>query len=188
MGTPKAPHSLSDVADVSVRPARPTDARLIADLQLEIWRADYADLLPAGALEALSPIEAAEQWAAAIAGPPTPAHAVLVALEGNELVGFAATAPSTDPDFEAGAAGELLILLVSAAHRRSGHGSRLMAAAMTGLQDAGRTAATAWLLVGDLVLREFLEGAGWALDGAQRELAADEPVKQVRLHTDLAEP
>lgn len=185
IGTRKAPHSLSDMADVSVRPARPTDARLIADLQLEIWRADYADLLPAGALEALSPLDAAEQWAAAIAGPPTSAHAVLVALEGNQIVGFAATAPSTDPDLDDGTAGELLILLVSAGHRRSGHGSRLMAAAISGLQDAGRTQATAWLLEGDLVLRGFLEGAGWALDGARRELEADEPVLQVRLQTDL---
>lgn len=175
------------MADVSVRPARPTDARLIADLQLKIWRADYAALLPTGALEALSPIEATEQWAAAIATPPTAAHAVLVALEGNQLVGFAATAPSTDPDFEAGSAGELLLLLVATEHRRSGHGSRLMAAAMSGLRDAGCTSATAWLLAGDLVLREFLEGAGWALDGAQRELEAAEPVKQVRLQTDLAE-
>jgi GNAT superfamily N-acetyltransferase len=175
------------VADVSVRPALPTDARLIADLQIEVWRADYAELLPAGALEALSPIEVAEQWAAAAAQPPTRAHAVLVALEGNQVVGFAATAPSSDPDLEEETAGELLILLVSADHRRSGHGSRLMAAAVSGLQDAGRMQATAWLLEGDVVLREFFEGAGWALDGAVRELDAGGPVKQIRLQTDLTD-
>ena len=175
------------MADVSVRPARATDARLIADLQLEAWRADYADLLPAGALAALSAIEAAEQWAASITQAPTRAHAVLVALAGDELVGFAATAPATDPDLEDGVTGELLILLVSAAHRRAGHGSRLMAAAITELRDSGRTRATAWLLEGDLVLRDFLEGAGWALDGAQRELDAGEPVRQVRLQTDLTD-
>jgi GNAT superfamily N-acetyltransferase len=174
------------VADVSVRPALPTDARLIADLQIEVWRADYADLLPAGALEALSPIEVAEQWAAATAQPPTRAHAVLVALEGNQVVGFTATAPSSDPDLDEETAGELLILLVAGNHRRSGHGSRLMAAAVNGLQDAGRMQATAWLLEGDVVLREFFEGAGWALDGAVRELDAGDPVKQVRLQTDLS--
>lgn len=173
------------MADVSVRPARPTDARLIADLQIEVWRADYAQLLPPGALESLSAVEVAEQWAAAAAQPPTRAHAVLVALEGNQVVGFAATAPSTDPDLDDSAAGEVLILLVSGAHRRAGHGSRLMAAAVSGLQDAGRTRATAWLLEGDVVLRQFFEGAGWALDGARRELDAGEPVKQVRLQTDL---
>jgi GNAT superfamily N-acetyltransferase len=173
------------VADVSVRPALPTDARPIADLQIEVWRGDYAQLLPAGALESLSATEAAEQWAAATSQQPTRAHAVLVALEGNQIVGFAATAPSADPDLDDGTAGELLILLVSADHRRSGHGSRLMAAAISGLQDAGRAQATAWLLEGDRVLREFLEGAGWALDGARRELEADEPVRQVRLQTDL---
>jgi GNAT superfamily N-acetyltransferase len=174
------------VADVSVRPARPTDARLIADLQLAIWRTDYAELLPRGALEALSAIEAAEQWAAAAAQPPTRAHAVLVALEGNEVVGFAATAPSPDPDLDEGTAGELLILLVTADHRGSGHGSRLMEAAVSGLRDAGRRRATAWLLEGDVVLRQFLEGAGWALDSAVRELDAGDPIKQVRLQTDLS--
>lgn len=173
------------MADVSVRPALPTDARLIADLQLEVWQADYASLLPAGSLAALSAVEVAEQWAAAAASPPTRAHAVLVALEGSHLVGFAATAPATDPDLDEESAGELLILLVSGDHRRSGHGSRLMAAAVSGLRDAGRALATAWLLEGDTVLRQFLEGAGWALDGAERELAAGEPIRQVRLQTDL---
>jgi GNAT superfamily N-acetyltransferase len=168
-----------------VRPARPTDARLIADLQIAVWRADYADLLPAAALEVLSAVEVAEQWAAAAAQPPTRAHSVLVALEGPVLVGFAATAPSSDTDLDEGAAGEVLILLVSDRHRRAGHGSRLMAAAVSELQDAGRTRATAWLLDGDLVLRQFFEGAGWALDGAQRELDAGSPIKQVRLHTEL---
>ena len=173
------------MADVSVRPALPTEARLIADLQIAVWRADYAKLLPAGALEALSPIEVAEQWAAAAAQVPTRAHAVLVALEGNTFVGFAATAPSSDPDLDEAVVGEVLILLVSPDHRRSGHGSRLMAAAVSGLQDAGRSQATAWLLEGDVVLRQFFEGAGWALDGAKRELDGGEPVKQVRLQTDL---
>jgi hypothetical protein len=37
-----------------------------------------------------------------------------------------------------------------------------------------------------VVLREFFEGAGWALDGAVRELDAGDPVKQVRLQTDLS--
>jgi hypothetical protein len=60
-----------------------------------------------------------------------------------------------------------------------------MAAAVDGLREAGRSRATAWLLEGDVVLRQFFEGAGWALDGAKRELDGGEPVKQVRLQTDL---
>ena len=167
-----------------MRPARPTDARLIADLQIGVWRADYAELLPVGALESLSAVDVAEQWAAAAASPPTRAHSVLVALEGNDVVGFAATAPSPDPDLDE-SAGELLILLVSAGHRRSGHGSRLMAAAVSELQAAGRIRATTWLLEGDAVSRQFFEGAGWALDGTHRELDAGSPIRQVRLHTEL---
>ena len=38
------------MADVSVRPARPQDAERIARVQLETWRAAYAEVLPPEAL------------------------------------------------------------------------------------------------------------------------------------------
>ena len=47
-----------------------------------------------------------------------------------------------------------------------------------------------WLTSTDDMLREFLAGAGWAPDGAHRELDLHGDgtvlVKQVRLHTALA--
>jgi hypothetical protein len=42
----------------------------------------------------------------------------------------------------------------------------------------------------DDVLRRFLLAAGWATDGASREIGSDDGslrLKQVRLHTDLGE-
>lgn len=49
--------------------------------------------------------------------------------------------------------------------------------------------AVTWVVASDDDLRAFLDGAGWAADGAHRELDLDGSgsvtVKQVRLHTDL---
>lgn len=179
------------MADVSVRPARGADAGRMAELQVAVWREQYADLLPIGALDGLSVEAAREGWERAAAAPPSPRHQVLVALEGHRLVGLAAVAPAEDPDLDTAATGELLLLLVDPSATRGGHGSRLLAAAMQHLRDTRSTAAVSWVLEADAVTTRFLEGAGWALDGAKRGLEVTESadgggaVAQVRLHTDL---
>src|SRR5689334_3466028 len=97
--------------DASVRDARPGDAGAIAAVQARAWRAAYGGLLDAGTLAALTPETLAEPWRAAVAEPPSPRHAVLVALADDLVVGFAAVAPSEDAD--AGEAdGELVVLAV----------------------------------------------------------------------------
>ena len=173
------------MADVSVRPAVAADAAAIAELQVAGWRDAYAELLPAGALDALTLEEARAQWVSAVTAPPSASHRVLVATEGGQVAGFAALGPATDPDLDAAGTGELLVLLVPPDRARSGHGSRLLAAAAEHLREQGRVLAVIWLLERDAVLRQFLEGAGWAADGATRDLDAGEPVPQLRLHTDL---
>ena len=64
----------------------------------------------------------------------------------------------------------------------------MQASAVT-LRADGFTHARAWVASIDDTLREFLVGAGWAPDGAHRELDLHGDgsvlVKQVRLHTDL---
>ena len=70
--------------------------------------------------------------AAAITSPPTPGHGVLVALEQNTVVGFAAFGPpeltaAEQPD-PAGPTSEISTLLVEPRWGRRGHGSRLLAA------------------------------------------------------------
>jgi GNAT superfamily N-acetyltransferase len=78
----------------SVRPARPSDAGVIGRIQLTAWREQYAELLPAEALEAASPADLAATWHAAITEPPTPRHRVVVAVEGSQQTD--AGAPSMD--------------------------------------------------------------------------------------------
>jgi hypothetical protein len=44
---------------------------------------------------------------------------------------------------------------------------------------------SAWVLEGDTAARQFLESAGWAADGARKELDMGSSVPAIRLHAAL---
>ena len=86
--------------------------------------------------------------------------------------------------------GESVAFHIDPAAFGAGHGSRLLAAAADTLRADGFTQARIWVVVRDDALRAFLEPAGWAPDGAHRELDligdGAARLRQVRLHTDLS--
>jgi GNAT superfamily N-acetyltransferase len=178
------------MADVSVRPAVGDDAADLGRIQVDTWRAAYQKVLPQAVLDGLTPAAAAASWAAAIAKPPSPRHHVLVALEQQWRVGFAALGPAEDlePDDPEGKTTlALALILVEPRWGRRGHGSRLLAAAMDHARADGMTRAVAWVPEADTITREFLISAGWAPDGLARGLdtGAGE-LREIRLHTELA--
>lgn len=179
-----------EMADVSVRVAWAQDAAGIAAVQLRAWEERYDALLPRLLAErGLDPDTHALAWAESLARPPQARHRALVALAHDRVVGFAVTGPSPDPDSDPAADGELGEFTVDPADRRQGHGSRLLQACVDTLQADGFTRAACWVDTTDDDLRAFLTGAGWAPDGATRELADEAgtgAVKQVRLHTAIA--
>lgn len=179
MSTPQSP-----TADVSARIAWADDAESIAAVQSRAWREMYAGLLPAEAFEAHP-----EAWHTLLSKPKDGRQRVLVALERNRVVGFALTAPATDPDCDPVADGELADLTVDPGERGQGHGSRLLQAAVDTLRADRFTRGVTWALSTDDALRDFLTDAGWAPDTAHRELDLDgsgaTTVKQVRLHTTI---
>jgi len=176
-------------ADVSCRVAWADDAAAIAAVQVRAWRASYADLLPADLLAGMDADQIAAGWQQALTRPPDARNRVLVALERNLVTGFALTGPASDPDCDPVADGEITDLTVDPHKRHTGHGSRLMHAAVDTLKADRFTRATTWLAAQDDDTRRFLTSAGWAADGAHRtlDLTGDGSVqvKQVRLHTDL---
>jgi GNAT superfamily N-acetyltransferase len=171
-------------ADVSARVAWADDAEAIAVLQAKAWRVMYAGVLPDEALEPHP-----ETWRAILGRPADARLRVLVAMDRHRVVGFALTAPASDPDCDPVADGEVADLTVDPDERGRGHGSRLLQAAADTLRADRFSRAVTWSMVGDDALRAFLTSAGWAADGAHRELDLDgtgtTTVKQVRLHTDL---
>lgn len=178
-------------ADVSARTAWPADAGAIAGVQVRAWRDSYADLLPRDVLDGLDTDAIAQQWGRSLDKPGDARNRVLVALERASVRGFAVTGPNTDPDADPVVDGELVELVVDPAARRTGHGSRLLHACADTLRADRFTRARTWLASTDDTTRGFLVGAGWAADGAHRELDlrgdGSVAVRQVRLHTDLGD-
>lgn len=176
-------------ADVSVRVAWAEDAAAIAAVQVAAFHEAYDGLLPAAELETMAPDAVAEAWHASLARPGDARNRVLVALERNRVVGFAITSPSADPDADPVSDGEIREFTVAPGERRGGHGSRLLQACADTLAADRFTRVTTWVTSTDDALREFLTSAGWAADGATRELVADAEggvhLKQVRLHAAL---
>jgi GNAT superfamily N-acetyltransferase len=114
---------------------------------------------------------------------------LLVACAGEQVVGFAAVGPSGDRDAEE-ASGEVLALGVHPDAQRSGHGSRLLNAAVDTLRGKGFTSMAVWLLARDEGARAFLSAAGLAPDGAYRDRVIDVDgglVREVRLTSDLSQ-
>ncbi|UYM04504.1 GNAT family N-acetyltransferase [Solicola gregarius] len=179
----------SPTADVSVRVAWADDAPAIARCQVAAWRELYAGLLPQEIIDSLDADEFARKWSASMDKPGDARNRVLVALERAAVRGFAVTAPSSDPDADPIADGEVAEFIVDGAARRQGHGSRLLQACTDTLRADRFTRATWWVASTNDDLRTFVEGTGWAPDGAHRELDLDgsgaTTVKQIRLHTSL---
>ena len=173
---------LTGSAEVSVRPALPSDAADVARVQELAWRSAPDGAVPASVLQEWDPAAVTASWAAAVTDPPSPDHAVLVALDGGQVVGFAAVAPA-EPDAE-GAVTELVLVLVEPRWGRRGHGSRLLAAVADRAAEAGAARLLAWLPERDTVTAGFLESAGWDRDGWVRTLdTGSAPLREVRWHT-----
>ena len=177
-------------ADVSVRVAWADDAAGIAGVQVRAWREQYAGVLPADVLDSLDADEFAAAWAQSMNVPKDARNRVLVALERNTVRGFAVTGPSSDPDADPIADGEISELTIEPGQTGHGHGSRLVQACADTLRADRFGTALVWLNADDDARRSFLSEAGWAPDGAHRELDlhgdGSVRVKQVRLHTDLS--
>lgn len=189
--SPSSPSGPGPSADVSVRVGWADDAPGIAAVQVRAWRAEYVDVLPAEILDALDPEEFAAAWRDSLARPDDARNRVLVALERNTVRGFAVTAPASDPDTDRVADGEIVELTVDPEKTGHGHGSRLVQACAETLKADRFTRAVAWVGSTDDARRAFLTAAGFAPDGAHRELDlhgdGSVRVKQVRLHADLTD-
>jgi GNAT superfamily N-acetyltransferase len=177
----------SGTADASVRPAFPGDAAEIARIQVVTWRTAYRAVLPPSMLEDWDADAAIDAWQRAVSAPPTPGHGVLVALEKNTVVGFAAYGPAElsgdeRPD-PAGPTTELSTLLVEPRWGRRGHGSRLLAAVADLAGSTGAARLQVWLPEADQVSAGFYEAAGWGPDGWARTLdTGDVPLREIRWH------
>lgn len=174
------------MAIASVRRASREDVPDVVRIQLDTWRAAYADLLPPDVLAGLDPGETGDAWREAL-----DTSLVFVAVEGEWTVGFCAAgfAPDTEladaggslPD-DAPTVGLISTLLVEPRWGRRGHGGRLLATTAQALRADGATRGVAWVPEKDQASRTFYGGVGWQPDGTARTLdAGGRPLREIRL-------
>ena len=179
--------------DTSVRPAVPGDERAIAALQWGAWRA----LLTGEELAAqgLSEERLRAGWEAALSSPRPASAALVVALHGNSVVGFALAGPDDEAGADRGQSGvvrgqavsaggppgaapvqtggapaavptQIYELVVEPRFCRSGHGSRMLAA----VADLVGGAMRVWIDARDEARQRFFSSAGFAPAGAGRTI------------------
>src|ERR1700724_245753 len=126
---------------ITIRPARPEDARGIARLDVETWRATYAGGLSTSYLVGLSARRREIGWRNVILRDP---RDVRVSVgDGDALLGFGSCGPNRgDRRF----AGEVFTLYVAPDWQNQGIGRRLLIALFRRLVAAGRRSAILWVL------------------------------------------
>lgn len=172
---------------MNVRYATVDDAEAIASVHVEAWRHAYAGVLPQATLDGLSVEARARMWSQAIAGA---RGRVLVAQDGDDILGFAAFGPCRDAGASP-AQHELWAIYVAPGRWRSGAGRSLWDRAREAMVAAGSTAITVWVLAENQPARGFYESIGLRLapEAGQRGITVGgTPVSEVRYVLNLAAP
>jgi ribosomal protein S18 acetylase RimI-like enzyme len=140
-----------------VRPADTTDARGIAEVHVETWRATYGGVMPQHVLDELDVGERERMWTRLIA------HAdlsVFVAESEGRTVGFANVGACRDEP----ATGELYAIYVRPSLHGSGAGQALMDASVRWLAERWDEAVL-WVATENPRARRFYERNEWTVDG-----------------------
>lgn len=140
-----------------VRPAEIADARAIAAVYVDTWRAAYRGLLPDGFLDALSKDVYEERWRRSLGDASGRAY---VAVAGREIVGFASC--GRERAGEDAYEGELYAIYVRHEEQRRGHGRRLVQAAARGVRELALGDMIVWVLRDNHAARVFYERLGGA--------------------------
>lgn len=189
----------SPTSDAGVRTARRNDVPAVARVQAAVWRDAYGPLVDAEVRDSFTQAAFEPAWRQSLQKPPTPLHRLLVATEGDTIVGFAAIGPVAQAETVEVTAleepthrtGEIFTFGVDPDRRGTGNGSRLLNAAVDTLRAGDFQDVTMWVLANADQTRAFVSAAGLQPDGAWRDrvVAADgRTVREVRLTASLAEP
>ena len=152
------------MSSYSVRPATARDAKAIAQIHVATWQAAYQDLMPDDYLKKMTLEKRQAYWSEAIE---YSEPQLLVAAEGERIVGFVGYDRSRDPKTRS-TVGEIWAIYVLPSHWGQGVGVALWDGARDGLKEEGCTQVTIWVLLGNERALQFCEQAA----GFKRDLAS----------------
>lgn len=145
----------SEIASISIRRARQSDAPAVGRVYVKSWRSAYAGIVPDKVLVGMSEVGQAGTWHRQIASDRGPA--VLVAeADRDRIVGVGSAGPARGLGAEVG---EVYTLYVDPDWHGLGIGRALLGALFRALLDTGRTSAALWVLAGNPA-RFFYESVG----------------------------
>ena len=147
-----------------IRPARPEDARALAEVHAVTWEEAYRGLVPDEIIDRRDVDEREARWHEILAGNVSVTH---VAEAEGVVVGFVSVGPTRETDRLAW--GELQAIYLRAAHWGTGIASELMRAGEQELRDLGYSHATLWVLRDNPRARSFYEKHDWRVDGSEKE-------------------
>jgi ribosomal protein S18 acetylase RimI-like enzyme len=148
----------------AIRKATPQDACGIAFVHVRSWQVAYRGHMPDGFLDGLE--QRTNMWRELTLQP----DKILLVAEASEgdIVGFAALAPSRDPDANSSTA-EVAAIYIHPEKWREGIGRALLSASLDQLRERGYDQTTLWVLEGNQRARSFYESFGFTQDGAIKD-------------------
>lgn len=168
---------VEDVTEVTIRPATPADAERIAAVHIASWREAYRGVVPDEYLASLDEPSRAERWRDTLAALDR-GHAVWVAEDEGDLVGFSYLGPSRDEDAERMTIEIYSIYLDPNAWGR-GVARELMRTTLAAVPDGA--AVTLWALDTNDRARHFYRRNGFTPDGVEKmEEFGGEYLKEIR--------
>jgi ribosomal protein S18 acetylase RimI-like enzyme len=170
---------------VTIRPARPEDAGVVAALRAQSWQAAYAGVIPDDVLaESTSPASVARQatwfldrWTGMIIAESDGAAVGYSSFGRERTSGELGSMPGPDQD---PARAELYAIYVAPAHWSTGAGRALMDSVLDRAAAAGYERISLWVLRDNPRARRFYGRAGFSVTGESEVLAGLGGVTEVR--------
>lgn len=167
-----------------IRRGRPGDEVAIGEIVVAAWRWAYGHIIDPAYLAALDPDDRARRWVDTLRSPPE-RSAVLILEVGDEVIGFAAIAPSDEePNL-----GELWAINLRPEMARQGFGTTVLTACEEQLRSFGFSDVVLWVLPDNTRARRFYEARGWRDEHvARRSDVGGIELDQVRYRRNLGAP
>lgn len=148
-----------------IRPATVQDAKEIAHIHIQTWRAAYNGIIPQAHLQSLSIDERTEHWRERLSKYP---ERTLVAQEDGKVVGWVFLGPGRDDDAQG--RGEIYGFYIHPDRWRCGFGRGLIKGVEQHLWKRGFGAITLWVLEDNQRAKKFYAKVGFYYDGTRKQI------------------
>ena len=145
------------MSESRIRLAQPADARAIAQVRVDAWRATYRGLIPDAYLDAMKVEDSTALWDKVLTAAPNTTNTFVAEVEGR-VAGFAAG--MMKPEAKLGFDAELTGIYIVREAQRMGLGRRLVATVAAAQRAHGATGLIVWVIAANKGARSFYERLG----------------------------